>query len=110
MYFIYFLNKIKKHFFSSKLHGYEYIKTFKTKKFENFLIFSLQYTGYTRGAVVGGNSCRWENIQALLKMSECERRSTIASALKGYTCFSSVARSLKGIVQRILREVNNKLK
>ncbi len=81
MYSLYVLYKIKKHIFTSKLFGC--IKTFKTKKvLKIFQFFSEQCTG----CVVRWSaeiSRRSENIQALLKIGKNERRSTVASALKG---------------------------
>jgi hypothetical protein len=78
---MYLLNKIKKHIFTSKLVGY--IKTFKTKSVENFQnFFPVQCTG----CMVQWSaefSRRSKNIQALLKIGKNERRSTVASTLKG---------------------------
>ncbi len=52
LYSMYVLYKIKKHIFTSKLFGY--IKSFKTKSFENFpIIFSTVYR--VRGVVVSRN-------------------------------------------------------
>jgi hypothetical protein len=46
------------------------ISTFKTKKsFKNYPIF-FRTMYRVRGAVVGGISCRSENIQALVKMAK----------------------------------------
>jgi hypothetical protein len=82
MYSMYILYKIKKRIFTSKLFGC--IKTFKTKKsFENFQFF---FSEQCTECVVRWSaeiSRRSENIQVLLKIGKNERRSTVASALKG---------------------------
>jgi hypothetical protein len=84
MYSMYVLYKIKKHIFTSKLFGF--IKTLKTKKvFENVLIFflySVQCTVYMVRKSAEFLTDR-RIYPALLKISKNERRSTVASALKG---------------------------
>ncbi len=80
---MYVLYKIKKHILHQNVFGC--MKTFKTKKFWKFSnFFSEQCTGCVVrwSAEISRQS---ENIQALLKIGKNERRSTVASALKGYT-------------------------
>jgi hypothetical protein len=58
------------------------LKLPKQKSYEYLPFFCIE--SRVHGAVVGGNfSLIGENIQALLKIGENERRSTVASLLKG---------------------------